>query len=235
MKNQIARQIAGVLISLSTLMAPIAGHAEHHSKPKEIVVLGPTDLPESAQVPGEGLLLRTDHNGVPYLYIEQREGTRLAILDVTDPAHIKPVSNISLDAEGVFDFVQPLNDSAQLIRYRQSRNMAVLDLAKAKNPSIRKINSLSNSETVELVGVTGLLAANSTNEYIARVPRDFQVIDISAPATPAVLSTVKQVEERVENNETGTTFLLGSEGLTVIRQPAVEEFHVAQERQLNQN
>jgi hypothetical protein len=235
MNSQTARQIATVLISLSTLMAPIAGNAEHHSKSKQIVVLEPADLPETAQTAGDSLFLRTDHNGVTYLYIEQRQGARLAILDVADPAHIKPVSIIPLDAAGVFDFVRPLNDRAELIRYRQTGGIAVLDLAKAKNPSLRTLASLSDSATVESLGMTGLLATNAPNQYVASVPRDFQVIDISSPHTPAVLTTVKQVEQRVENDETGTTFLLGNEGLTVIRQPGVEEDHLAQERQLDQN
>jgi hypothetical protein len=55
------------------------------------------------------------------------------------------------------------------------------------------------------------------------VPRDYQIVDTSNPADPALLFTVKQVSGEIARDETGTTFLLGSEGLTVIRHPQVEE------------
>jgi hypothetical protein len=35
--------------------------------------------------------------------------------------------------------------------------------------------------------------------------------------------TVAQVKHKLVKNDTGTTFLLGSEGLTVIRRPRVED------------
>ncbi len=61
-----------------------------------------------------------------------------------------------------------------------------------------------------------------TTPLFARFARDYQVIDISAPSDPVVLATVKQVKHKVVNGNTGTTFLLGSEGLTVIRRTSVE-------------
>jgi hypothetical protein len=37
------------------------------------------------------------------------------------------------------------------------------------------------------------------------------------------LDTVRLVTDKTTRDETGTTFLLGSEGLTIIRRPRVEE------------
>jgi hypothetical protein len=48
------------------------------------------------------------------------------------------------------------------------------------------------------------------------------VIDISSPSEPTLLATIAQVRHTVVNNDEGTTFLLGSEGLTVIRRTRVE-------------
>ena len=54
-------------------------------------------------------------------------------------------------------------------------------------------------------------------------PRDYQVVDTSQPTNPVVLDTVKLVNYRTTREETGTTFMLGSEGLTIIRRPRVEQ------------
>jgi hypothetical protein len=52
---------------------------------------------------------------------------------------------------------------------------------------------------------------------------DYRVADVSTPAHPTPLATIKQVTHKVVNEETGTTYLLGSDGLTVVRRPRVEE------------
>jgi hypothetical protein len=235
MKHQTIHRFATGLIALATLMAPLASRAELHSKSKQIVVLLPKDLPEQAQLSGESFFLHSDNAGSTYLYLEQREGARLTVLDVTDPARIKSVSTIPLDAEGAFDFIQLLNDRAELIRYRQSGSVAVLDFAKAKRPTLRAVASMDNPGTAEPLGVTAFLAVGGPYSYVRPVPHNFQVVDVSTPSDPVLLTTIKQVEHRIVNDETGTTFLLGSDGLTVIRQPGVEEDYQAHERQLEGN
>ncbi len=68
-----------------------------------------------------------------------------------------------------------------------------------------------------------------------RLPRDYQVVDISTPADPALLATVKLVKHRVVNGDTGTTFLLGSEGLTVVRRISIENDYKTHQMQMNGN
>ena len=82
MKHQTIHRFATGLIALATLMAPLASRAELHSKSKQIVVLLPKDLPEQAQLSGESFFLHSDNAGSTYLYLEQREGARLTVLDV---------------------------------------------------------------------------------------------------------------------------------------------------------
>jgi hypothetical protein len=235
MKNQTIHRFATVLIALATFTIPLASHAELHSKSKEIVVLLPKDLPEQAQLGGESLLLHSDSAGSTYLYLEQQEGARLTVLNVTDPARIKPVSSIPLKTEGAFDFMQPLNNRAELVRFRRSGCVAVLDLSKAKRPALRTVASLDDLGTAEPLGLTGFIVADGTYKYVSPVPRDFRVVDVSRPFDPALLTTIKQVKDRVVNDETGTTFLLGGEGLSVIRQPAVEEAYRDNEIQMDHN
>jgi hypothetical protein len=111
----------------------------------------------------------------------------------------------------------------------------VLDLAKAKKPALRTVASLHNPGTAEPIGVTGFLTVSGSYSYVRPVPRDFQVVDVSTPLNPVLLTTIKQVEHRIVNDETGTTFLLGTDGLTVIRQPSVEADFEAHERSLEGN
>jgi hypothetical protein len=235
MKNQTIHNFATGLIALASLMAPVAANAELHSKSKEIVVVEPKDLPEMALIGGNGLLLHSDNAGSTYLYIEQQQGARLAVLNVTDPARIKSVSNIPTGAAGVFDFVKPLNDRSELIRFRQSGKIAILDLFRAKAPALHTTTAMADIEHAEPLGETALLAVDQTYSYLRPAPRDLKVVDMSAPINPVLLTTITQVRHRVVNEETGTTFLIGNQGLTVIRQPNVEEEYWAHERETAQN
>jgi hypothetical protein len=76
---------------------------------------------------------------------------------------------------------------------------------------------------------------NEPYNYIRAIPRDYQVIDISSPSDPLLVTTVKEVKHRVVNGDTGTTFLLGSGGLTVIRRLSVENDYKTHLMQLSSN
>jgi hypothetical protein len=47
------------------------------------------------------------------------------------------------------------------------------------------------------------------------------------------VADVKQVREKIRNDETGTTFLLTADGLYLIRRPAVEEEYKIHEWQMS--
>jgi len=204
------------LISVSLL------HAEVRSKSNEIIVLQPTDLPEQAQTQGNSFFLYSDNDGSTYLYIEQQQGARLTTFDVTDPSKIKFVSSIILTSPGAFDFVRPVGGRAELIRYRDGKGVAVLDLHTAKKPVVKIVSGMTQSGPTEPLGEQAFLMIDEPFNYIRAVPRDYQVIDISSPSDPLLITTVKEVKHRVVNGDTGTTFLLGSAGLTVIRRLSVE-------------
>ena len=84
------------------------------------------------------------------------------------------------------------------------------------------IAGLSESGSTQSVGEQAFMMIDEPYNYIRAVPRDYQVIDISSPSDPHLLTTVKEVKHQVVNEDTGTTFLLGSDGLTVIRRLNVE-------------
>jgi hypothetical protein len=233
MKNTIKSTFAlGVIVAAAVLTS--TAQAEVHSSSKELVVMGARDLPEQAQVPGNSLFLHSDSAGSTYLYVEQQQGARLSVFDVTDPARIKLVVSTPLAAEGAFDFIRPLGNNAELVYFRDGQKEAVLDLRKARRPVFRVISTATNLGPAESLGQSGLLVTAQPYKYVSAVGRSYQVIDISAPA-PAQLATVDDVRHQVTNDETGTTFLLGPNGLTVVRRLRVENDYKLHQIQMQGN
>ena len=115
----------------------VAASAVRADPSHSIVVVPPAELPELARQGGDAMLMHETADGRTLLYIEQNHGTRLATLDVTDPLHIKADGSVELNVTGPFDFVSALGSRAELIRFRQGQEDAVLDLHKAGAPSLK--------------------------------------------------------------------------------------------------
>jgi hypothetical protein len=224
--------VLGLVVAAAVLTS--TAQAEIHSRSKELVVMEARDLPEQAQAPGNSLFLHSDNAGSTYLYVEQKQGARLSVFDVTDPARIKLVVSMPLTAEGAFDFIRPLGNNAELVYFRDGQKQAVLDLRKAKRPVFRVISTVTDLGSTETLGENALLATGQPYKYVSAVGRNYQVIDIAASA-PAQLATVQDVRHRVTNDETGTTFLLGPNGLTVVRRLSVENDYKVHQMQTQGN
>lgn len=223
-------------VGITALLAPVTAGAELHSCSKDIIVMEAHDLPELAQLPGDALFLHSDNQGSTYLYIEQQEGRRLSVLDVTDPAHIRVASTTRLQRSGAFDFAGALNGRNELLRYRDGRHAAILDLHKAKHPRIKEADGFGDTDTAQTLGTDGILAIKASyRETRVAAPADFEVLDVSVASAPVILATIKDVEQRAVNQETGTTFLLGKNGLTVVRQISAEYEHQVHEMQMQGN
>jgi hypothetical protein len=234
MKN-IIRSAMTVCLAAATLVLPASSVlAEIHSKSNELVVMEARDLPEQAQAKGNSLLLHSDNAGRTYLYVEQLQGARLSVFDVTDPAHIKLTVATSLPERGAFDFIRPLGENAELVYYRNGQRTGVLDLRQAKKPVLRALSITTDLDAAEPFGGSVLLASNESYKYIPAVAHDFQLIDVSA-ANPTPLITLKDVKHRVTNENTGTTFFLDSDGLTVVRRIGVETDYKIHQIQMQGN
>ena len=208
--------VATAVIAAQTVDAHVASR---------IVVVPPKDLPESVRQSGEAMFLHEEIDGKTLLYIEQKSGGQLAILDVTDPTHVTREGSVQLDAPGPFDFVSQLGDRKELVRFRQSQTEAVLDLHKADAPTLETVKGLTSGGATELLGrggftVTSRVHANA--DATAPASRDYQVVDTADSKEPTLVQTVKQVREETTNDETGTTFLLANDGLYLIRRPVQE-------------
>ncbi len=127
------RGVASAMLVSASAAAPLA-HAWPADKP---IVVQPAALPELARQPGQAMFLYDSDDGRTLLYVEQRQGVRLAIFDVTNPASIKSVGAVQLDAPGPFDFVSSFGSRAEIVRFREDKGDAVLDLGKADAPVLK--------------------------------------------------------------------------------------------------
>jgi hypothetical protein len=118
------------------------------------------------------------------------------------------------------------------VYFRDSQREAVLDLRKTKRPVVRVISTVTDLGPAETLGESGLLVTSQAHKYLPAVARNYEVVDIAA-SDPTQLATVKDVKHRVTNAETGTTFLLGSNGLTVVRRLSIENAYKVHKMQGN--
>jgi hypothetical protein len=198
----------------------VAAAAVHANPSNNIVLVPPTDLPALARQSGEAMLLNETIGGRTLLYIEQNEGTRLAIFDVSDPGHIRGEGSVQLDASGPFDFISPVGNQAELVRYRQGNENAVLDLSKAKTPSLKAVRGLTLTGPITRLGNDGFTVSGRAPEI--QTARAYQVVETANSQELNRVFDVLQVREELTKADTGTTFLLTEKGLYVIRRPAVE-------------
>src|SRR5713226_1625312 len=229
--NQVIRIAQLALAAVAALT--VTGRAEARSRADRVVVVRPAELPELAQVPGQAMTLHATGDGRTILYIEQNHGARLAIFDVTDPAHVKQEGSAQVDAPGSFDFVSSFGDNAELVRFRHGKGEAVLNLRKVKVPTLNTIQGLDSQGSTERLGDDGFIIANQPNLQSSANVANYQVVDISNPLHPNRVADVEQVREKITNDETGTTFLLTADGLYLIRRPGVEEEHDIHEWQMS--
>ena len=211
------RRLAVAVAACGTIAAPAA----FADSVGDLVLVPPAELPESARQPGEAMFLR-DVGADTFLYIEQDRGARITILDVADPSRIRNEGSVQLDAPAAFDFVAPVGDRSELVRFRQSKGEAVLDLHQPKVPSLQALQGLSLTGPVTQLGADGFAVASDMAAN-TDATRDYQVVDTTQLAGFGPVFGVNQVHEELTKQDTGTTFLLTDGGLYLIRQPAVEE------------
>ncbi len=219
-KEQMIR-IAGLTLATAAALT-ITCQAEAGNRRSKIVLVSPTELPELARMTGQAMALHATADGTTFLYVEQNDGARLVIFDVTDPAKIKQKAAAQLDAPSAFDFVSSLGDHAELVRFRDGQGDAVLDLHNVKLPTITIIPGLKfHRSTGRLPGDGFVIITNQVPVPSDADPLDYQITANSVE--PNRVYEVKQVRQEITNHETGTTFLLAADGLYLIRRPTVEK------------
>jgi hypothetical protein len=221
MKGQFVRH----LMVAALAVANISAHATTKTRSQTLVVQSPSDLPVLAQKGGEAIYLHDNGQGTTVLYVEAENGSKLIVLDVSDPAKIRRVSEAPLAASSAFDFVWLIGDDV-LIRYRNGSGDALLSFKHYKQPQLVDASAFGSSEVLEAVGQSGLLlaAANVVHDP-ASDPQSYQLLDTAGTSGPRLLATILGVKQRLSNPDTGTLFLLNDDGVTLIRQPRIEKQH----------
>jgi hypothetical protein len=227
-ENPPSKSSKGAVIAI-VATGTLAASAAYSRPPNNLLVMPPADLPELARQPGEAMFLHDTIDGRAFLYIEQNQGARLAIFDVTDPGHLTGEGAVQLDAPGPFDFVSTLGNRAELVRFRQGHGSAVLDLHKDKLPTLTRVEGLTLQGTTMALGDDGF-TVTSQPDSSAQLTRDFQVVDTASLGDLNHVFDVKEVREELTKHDTGTTFLLTQSGLYEIRRPVVERENELRER-----
>jgi hypothetical protein len=152
---------------------------------------------------------------------------------VTDPARVKAQGWALVDAPGSFDFVSSLGADAVLVRFRNGQGEAVLNLHKVKTPTLNIMQGTYFQESMEFWGDNALMVNQPPSLQSYTSDADYRIVDISDPLHPNPVRDIKQVLEKITNYDTGTTFLLTTDGLYLIRRPPVEEEFRIREQQMS--
>ena len=191
MSNTIRKMIVAAAVA-----ATVSVQADARTHSKSIIVESLSDLPEMAQGNNEAMYLHYTGDGRAILYLEQDQGRTLAIVDVSDPAAIRAVAQVPVDARSTYDFVQTLSDSAVLIHYRDHSGFPVIHLKKFKTLVLTEAAQFQHPAHAEALGNNGLLLASTTHPSPEAEDPEFEVFDMSDPSKPASLATVEGAKQR---------------------------------------
>ena len=160
--------------------ATTAAQAANGAKTRStsVVIDSPADLPELAQRRSEAMYLHSTGSGQAFLYLEQDQGRTLAILDVTDPASIREVGRASLSAQSSYDFVQALDNSAVLIRFRDRSGFAIVNFRKYKQPVLVATPGLLNPASIQPFGQRTFLLTAANSAVAPAQDSQYQLIDV---------------------------------------------------------
>lgn len=207
------------------LVATTGVHVQAATRPHSntLIVETPTNHPVLAEENAHAIYLHKTNDGRALLYIEQQSGRGISVLDVTDPSKVKRIAQTSFPTASAFDFVRDVDDNVALIRFSDGSGFALLNLEHSRRPVLLDAPALAQARNPEMLGQTGMLVAVTENSPIpAGDPKSYKVLDTANASGPEVLAAISDVTHRVENDETGTLFLLNKDGVTMIRRPRVE-------------
>jgi hypothetical protein len=156
-RNNLISKAVRVAVA-AAIAAGVLGTSTVYAKPADrLVLVSPASLPAAAREGGDGMFLHAANDGRTFLYIQRRQGMELAMLDVTDPAHITSATVVPFAAPGPSDVVS----SAPGI------NDMPLKETSAKDAPVRDVRAqLTDTQT----GSTFLLTDEGL--YVVRSPDD---------------------------------------------------------------
>ena len=196
-----------------------------YARPSEdVVVVSPASLPELARQTGETMFMHETIDGRTLLYIERDVGAGLAILDVTDPSHVKAEGTVRLDAPGTFYVTRMLGERTALVQFQESRGYAVLDFRSADHPRLKVMDRQPLPESSTVVDDDGVILNRPPARSPGAATESVDTSGIDGTNRPDYdrIDEIKGVRSTLTIEATGTTLLLADDGLHVVRRPSIE-------------
>jgi hypothetical protein len=215
-KKSLYKHIRTLLLILTSLSA-YPSWARPYSD--QIVIVPSSKLPKATQRPSVAMFLHYASCDASYLYLEQENGKRLEIIDITDPSRIRFKSDVILDSSVPFDFVQPLGRHTELIHYHDASGFAVLNLQNPKLPKLQSVDTKNIGTQIEPAIVQPSMPSTKLSLQNPVNAQDYLLIDTNRSEK---LTTIKAVRQQITDEPSGATYLLGQDGLTVLRNPKME-------------
>jgi hypothetical protein len=200
----------GLILSIVLTIGAAWAGASSHTPRTGTIIVSRAALPQQAEDPSQDLFLYSNKVGNAYLYLEQRNGAQLSVLDVTEPDDIRLDAVVETGLSKPYTFVEPVGESVELIRFRDGSGDALLNLHKPKAPRISLIQG-----DVALSAPTSCLTSQSSQP-------ETQDVRITGAESAKGAIVVPHVIRQATRKETGTTFLLNDRGLTVVRRLGAE-------------
>jgi hypothetical protein len=98
--------VKSVRVAIAAAIVGGVGVPTAFAKPADrLVLVPPASLPAVARQGGDSMFLHAGNDGRMFLYIQRKQGMELAMLDVTDPAHIMSGVAVPFASPGPSDVV----------------------------------------------------------------------------------------------------------------------------------
>ena len=146
------------MVVAAAIVGGVLGTPTVFAKPADrLVLVPPASLPAAAREGGESMFLHADDDGRTFLYIQRKQGMQLAMLDVTDPAHITKAATVPFAEPGPSDVVSSPAVSSPAVSSARGLDDVLVSDVRAR---------LTNAQT----GSTFLLTDEGL--YVVRRPDD---------------------------------------------------------------
>lgn len=219
--NQVTKTI---FLSAALVLGTVSAQASSRNK-TGFTVQALSTKAEFAQNDSQDLLLRSDDNDHTYLYVEQQQGSTMAVFDVSDPAHISFAGFTETGARKAYDFVTPIGGRFEMISFRDGSGTALLEFRKVKAPRLIPVEGNLSIPT-EVFGTSGYVSSTRQYTPVTSEPHVVQVVETAG--NPHLLATVARVSKQVTRSETGTVFLLAEGKVAVVRHLETEQQYAIQ-------
>jgi hypothetical protein len=217
---EIMKYIFGCALLLILGLTPRMAIGAKLSPNPDIQIVPASALPVETQQPAQDVLLYSNRFYDAWLYLEQKHGSRLLVLDVSEPSKIRLVATVSTGLTKPFYLVPVPRKRYAIARFRDGSGEELLDLTLPRAPRLTAASMQFDKPCATESSVTYPGVELRVSDSVAGEGQD--VVIVQPGKAPLLIATVPHVTHRTFRSATGTLFLIGEQGLTVVRQHSAE-------------